>query len=338
MKTFLIVAVLVAVALAAASSFFVRAGAQQPRATLDAACDPAALPADTDGLVRCRFVAANTGREPLAGVRFAFVPTDAVPPPARYYFFAARLDGVVLDSGPADLDYPIGDIAPGQERVLEIDAIVRVIQPGGAMALLHTGAGGANLAQELVLIDPGAPPGVSMRLQLSQNTEDPRRYQALLTVNDPAREIDTFTADIGATSPVTLPEAFVRQEPLLGEEVFGDKLHLLVVRNDTAAPAGSDVAIGFEILVDDPCRSATLAVVGYVHAPDGTIARPALLDELPIPSSCFEPGAVTSLGQGGSGPDATAADPAMALIAVLVAGVTAALGLVAIRRGIGLVR
>ncbi|MEX2227049.1 MAG: hypothetical protein WEB52_11440 [Dehalococcoidia bacterium] len=329
MRTLLIVLALAGTAVAAGASFVLQAGAQEQAATLEYTCDPPRAPSGVDTLLRCRAVATNTGSDPLRDVRFNFEPAANLPPPDRFYFFGGRLDGAPFDVDGGQIVYTIGDLAPGEERVLDLDVIVRVPQqPSGAVARLFLPGDGRELARQLVVIEPDdAPPPVTMRLQLSQNTDDPRRFQALLTANDAAREIDTFTADIALFDHMSIPDAYARVEPLLGEEVFGEKFHLTTLHNDPPSPAAVDVSIAFEVSLQEACQGGSLAIVGYIHAPTGEVSRPALLAELPVPDVCLtpgvdaagEPGAVMSLGQGGFGPPREQVEPLITLVAMLAA-------------------
>jgi hypothetical protein len=265
------------------------------------------VPAGVDTLLRCRAVARNQSPDTLRDVGFGFAPAGNVPPPARYWFFAARLDGVVQDTGPGDITYQMGDIPPGGERVLELDVIVRVTEPSGAVAFLSPDFGGSTYAQEAVIIEPDdAPPDVSMRLDVSQPSGDPRRYSALLTVRDSQRETDTFTADLGIDDHVSISDAYAREVPFRGEEVWGDKFHLTTVLSDPPVPAGVDQSIAFEMVLDEPCQGGTIGVVGYTHSPDGAVHRPALIVDLPSDETCFGGGGddadVTTLARGGFGP------------------------------------
>jgi hypothetical protein len=339
MRTLVIVLVLTGIALAAGASFIMRAGAQQPTATLSYACDPASVTPGVDTLRRCHARATNTGSVPLTGVRLTFAGANNVPIPARYYFFGARLDGVPFDVQGGDIDFPIGDIAPGEQRTLDLDVIVRVGEPSGAIARLYlAGDDGAGLAQQLVTIEPdaSAPPGAALRVRMTPVPGDPRRYEALLTVTSP-QAFDDFTADVGAWEGITVDRAFWRQERMLGEDVFGtNKFHLTLARFDPPNPPGAEQSIAFEIDTAYPCGGGLIAVVGYLHAPDGQVARPALLAELPVPEGCADAGgtAVTSLGRGGFGPE----QPQLGSLASLVAMIAGIAGCATVALGIYVVR
>lgn len=335
MRTVIIVLVLAGVAVAAGASFVMRAGAQVPTATLSYDCQPLSVSPGVDAFVRCRAVATNTGSGPLAGVRLQFVPASNLPIPARYYFFGARLDGVPFDVEGGDIEYEIGTIAPGQQRTLDLDVIVRTTEPSGALARLYLSGDGAELAQQLVVIESSAPsPGATLDIQVRPLPGDGRRYTALLTVTSSAA-FDEFTADIGTWEGITVPHAFWRDERMLGEDVFGtNKFHLALARFDPPNPPGAEASIAFEIDTAQPCSGGVLAAVGYLHAPDGQVARPALLAELPVPDACYAAGAVTSLGQGGSGPGQPRLE-SLASLAAMIAGIA---GCAAIALGIYIVR
>jgi len=335
MRTLLIIVMLVGVAAIAAASFVLDGGAQQPGATLEYTCDPPRVPANVDTLVRCRAVAVAPTDTPLNNVRLSFELAPPVPPPARWYFFGARLglDGVPFEVDPGQTVYDLGEMAPGERTTLDLDIVLRVSAPSGALVVLS--AGEVRLAQELVVIEPDdAPPPVTIELQLAQNTTDLRRFQALLMVNDADRAIDTFTADIGLPAGMSIPDAYARQQPLLGEEVFGEKFHLTTVLNDPPSPAGADVSIGFEIVTDERCQAGTLALVGYIHAPTGEVARPALLTELPEDPECYSADEVTSLGQGGFGPaqqDVEASVPLVAMLAGILGAAAVGVAIFVVR-------
>lgn len=339
MRSFLIVAALVLVGLAAAASLFVRVDAQEPRATLDYSCDTTRVPSGVDTLLRCRAVARNQSSDVLEDVWFGFGGAGNVPPPDRYYFFAARLDGRVQEPSPGDITYSLGDIAPGVERVLELDVIVRVTQPSGALARLYAGDGTATAYdEEAVVIEPDdAAPDVTIRMDLSQPSGDPRRSYALLTVKDSGRATDTFTADLDLAEHMSVPAAYERKVPFLGQEVFGEKFHLTTVLSDPAVAAGVEQSIAFELALDEACQGGTIGVVGYVHSPDGTVQRPALLVDLPTDDSCIggTNGDVTTLARGGFGPSGDAygiGDLAAALLLLGVSLLAAAAGVRARRR------
>jgi hypothetical protein len=331
MRTLIIVLVLTTLAVAAGLSFVLQAGAQEPPATLEYTCDPPHIPASTETLIRCRAVVTNTGGEVLTHLRLNFAPAASVPSPDLWYFFGGRLDGQPLKVDRGQLMYDLGTLASGEERALDLDVILRVSAPSGAVVSIFNASGKA-LAQELVVIEPDDVPAPVMSVDLQRNPDYPGRYSAVLTVRDPLRAVDTFTADIDLADGMSIPDKYRRLHPLLGEEIFGDKFHLDTLTLVHPVAPGEDVSTPFDIVLDDPCRGGTLAIVGYLHAPDGVVARPALVDDLPVWSSCS--GAVTSLGQGGFGPPAEHLEPALTLAAML-AGV---LGFATIGLAIFLVR
>jgi hypothetical protein len=321
MRTLIIVVVLLFVAVAAGASFVVGGGAQQPGATLDYACDTTRIPANVDTLVRCRAVVTNTGQERLSDVRLQFEPAPGVPSPDRWYFFGARLDGAPFEVDRGQIVYDIGRAEPGERFTLDLDIILRVSAPSGAVVSLWLAPDGTRLTQQLVVIEPDeAPPSVTIDLQLEQSLEDPHLYVGALQFSSEEYTIDSFTADIALSPGLSIPDGLARTEPLLGEEVFGGKFHLRLVTLDPPATPPATVGVPVEVYAGDPCQGGSLALVGYVHAPDGPVARPSLVTELPVDPDCFGgdlPGGVTSLGQGGFAPEQQDVEAAVALIAML---------------------
>lgn len=328
MRTLLIVVMLMVVALAAGASFFVRAGAQEPQASLDYVCDPQSVPEGVDTLLRCRVVATNTGTVPLPDVWFGFVPAPDVAIPDRYYFFAARLDGIPLDINSGQINYDLGAIPPGGERVLELDVIVRVTQPSGALAQLYSLESGYEFAQQTLIIEPSDDPApVEMRMEAHYGAAGEGTYRSSLAVSGSV-EVTEFTADLGLYENMSIPAVYARQERMQGEDVFGEKFHLPIVR--TAAPTTTS-DIPFDVQVEPACSGGTVAAVGYVRAADGTVYRPALLFDLSVPETCYESGDVTGLARGGFGPQTAVGWPVDAIaVALLAAGLLTLVGGVAV--------
>jgi hypothetical protein len=279
----------------------------------------------------------------LRRVQFGFGAATSLPIPSRYYFFGARLDGTPLAVQAYQIDYALGDMAPGEERTLDLDIIVRVGERSGAVARVYSGEDGRELTQQGIVIEPtDARPEVDVRLDLEPLPGAEVGHVARLVVMDASREVDTLSASVALEGELTIPVAYARQEQFLGEDVFGEKFRLLVARfTPTSPPSTVERTIEFEVR-DAGCGGGMIALVAYVHRTDGSVARPALLADVPFDEtlatheSCVAVSVdgVRSLGQGGFGPDRTTVEATVSLVAMLMGLV----GFAAVGLGIYVVR
>lgn len=150
MKTLVVVALLIAVAVATGGSFVVRGDAQDageaPSGTLELVdeCHDGPVPRLVDTLIVCRFRATNTGDAPIAGATITFSAAQSWPIPDSYGFFDARVIGpggpTELEVTENDLSYELGDIPSGGSVLAEISVVVRAGRKYGAVAHLQDAA------------------------------------------------------------------------------------------------------------------------------------------------------------------------------------------------------
>ena len=139
MRTIALVMALLVLAVASGASFVVKAQEPARAATLEYECRPAAIPTAIDTLVSCTFTARNTGSTPINAARVTFLASSGRLPDA-YYFLSAGAKGIAdAPVSEGQLDYAIGDLAPGAMNTLSIEVIIRSSEPYAADAVLLGG-------------------------------------------------------------------------------------------------------------------------------------------------------------------------------------------------------
>ncbi|MHB8376602.1 MAG: hypothetical protein ACYDEB_06555 [Dehalococcoidia bacterium] len=139
MRTLVFVLGLLLLILAAGGSFVVRAQGIGS-ATLEAQCRPRTLPSGIDTLVTCIFTARSTAAVTLANATLEFQPGQGALPDAYYFLSAVRKGAADAPVAENQLDYDLGDLAPGATVTLAIEVIVRSGHPYAPDAVLLAGA------------------------------------------------------------------------------------------------------------------------------------------------------------------------------------------------------
>jgi hypothetical protein len=332
MRTLVIVSVLVAVALAALASFVVRGGAQEPEgvsAEMGGGCDGSRVTRGTDSVVTCLISAINTGGERIEAPRLVFVPAPNVPIPERYFFFSETLDGETKPTTGADTVYEFNPIDPGQSSRIEFEIIVNASGTFGAEIQLADETHGLLDRQTFVITPPES--AVSTRLRVVRDDSDS------LSAASAAFRIEFADSEVG-----TIPHASVEAHPGASARVSdtdrgtrGPTGRWLFEVDDIVTPGGFSVSFSTES-TDGECLYATPAAVARITIAGDPLTLAALA---PPPSGCggtssFGASGVMSLGQGGFGPERTAVESSLALLAMLAG----ALGFAAVGVGIYVVR
>jgi hypothetical protein len=324
MRTMLLVLVMLLLSLIILAGLALPARAQTPPPALavEVACDPTTVPADVDTLITCRFAAENHGPGALTAAQLLFLPSSAVSPPSRYFFFSYALDGVPRETGGGGLAYDFGDIPPGERRVIELGIIVRGRGRFGADVSVVAQPAQREYFRQTVIIaaDAGVLPPIPMSLELVPVPLAPQLYQARLTMDVGDAEAVFITADIGLDQGFSIPDRFRRvlDGPHLVPLPAPGRFPLITVEVSPHALPGDREEFLFDIESSANCYGGTIAIVGHVRTLDGRVLRPALLDTL-APGAC-----VSGLPGAGNGPHV--ANPGRGTASYAVAMLLAAIG------------
>ncbi len=262
MRTLIMVAVMVLVALAAGLSFVIKAGAQVAAGTakLEYRCGDGdgslpSIPTDVPTLRSCTATVTNTGSSPLLAANIVFEPSSpGLPAPDSYCFFSAARDGVDQPVRCGTLSYDFGDIAAGAQSTITLRIIVRSTREYGADVVLRTAPDAREYARVQVhgLVSPGAaapaPPLKLYRTDVGDPSTGPvlpaepspavyRVAYRLMVVNSGGEPYDDVKIEMAATAfeysgvSISESETWVRS---------GASGHLL--RDLGPLPARSDIA------------------------------------------------------------------------------------------------
>lgn len=215
MRTLILIATMLALALAAGLSFVVRAGAEPDgqSAALDFSCAPPGqaappLPSGVARLLSCTAVARDTGAAPLVDARLSFSATSGDSIPDEYYFFRYAVNGVERPLTDSQLTYDFGNITPGARSEIALAIIVRSSHSYGADVALQAGTPPEEYARVTVHNDvtDDLPAQVPVKLFRSRGGDcgGDARYELYVTSTD-AAGFDNVTVELapGSTAAVT---------------------------------------------------------------------------------------------------------------------------------------
>jgi hypothetical protein len=314
-KTLLIIVVLLGVAVAAGASFVVGGGAQEGEAAsaeLGGGCRARHdyIPAGEDAIIGCTFTATNTGGTSLASPEIYFVPSSAVAPPERYFFFRYMLDGVERPTTGTGTTYEFNTITPGKSSRIELEIIVRASQPFGADVLL--GANGA-LDRMTVANEVHEALGTAAGQQMFG-------FHRLLLAGGPVRA--SFDSILVNVNSARILEASVELHPGAGAtlregpwEPVDGSARFTHVFGDMAWRTAVNVVAHIES-TDSDCLYAAPAAIASIQFEDGTVRVPALSD---LPMSCGSTMGYegVALPAGGNGGYRERVEPVLTLVAML---------------------
>jgi hypothetical protein len=335
MKTFLVVALLMLLALGALAGLVVPSRAGQSSGGLFADCTPPAVPRGVPTLLHCRFIVTNTGPEPLPEARLAFQPAPDLPIPDRYFFFREWIDGVEQQTTGTDITYDIGTLPARGQRVVELDVIVISTHESGADAVLIAGADGTELSRVRLQRDVvEARPELALKVAERPGDSAPAsaQFAAFEGILDaPPAEIQGIDVQIAPGYKWAVTSG---GKPFgTGIQREGDGLYGLYAAHFD----GDGVGPGFRFIFDlesaaGVCLPRSPVVVMTVHmdARDETLA--AFGD---APSSCEGDGAggdISLPATGGGPPESNSRWPVVPVVRIAVASAMLLVGAVARRR------
>lgn len=295
-------------------------------ATLIGSCEPPPpIVTGFDTLLQCRFRATNMGAAPIVGAQLGFVPSNAAPPPGRYYFFSARLvGGSQTKIGSGNTIFDLGDIPPNQTATLDVEIIVRSSQPYGADVVLLAQPSQRQFAQiTLTNSVGGVAPAPALKVEIGPLTSlggsfdqsDGPPYQraplALSIINEETAAVRDLDVEVAFGSGVafqpsgpdgwTLDPASGHLSLRIAELAAGERRGLVL-------PLGAST-----------CAAADAAVVVTYEG-----RHTAALDDGSMLGTCDSVDAPSGLARGGFGPAPGGSGGEEAIgIALLAAGVIA---------------
>ncbi len=298
MRTLILVAALVALAVATGLSFVLPAAAQAAGpATLDVDCgEPIVVRPAVPTLLTCTAVAGNPGADTLKGARMEFVPARGLPPPDFYLFWSKTHDGVRTTPAPSDLTYEFGDIAPGGSSTIVLEVIVESRQGFGADVALVADPNQTEYGRTTVrgAAGTGAPDPLPITLARAAYPEEatPATTYRLTIKSRQAVPYDSVSVELAPGAGVVKSSGWTPSGMGRVSAEFG--------------PLAADAEIERDITIvppDQECLTVQAVVVVTVVEPGATRRQPAIGESVPVGACArLDGGGDVSLPQGGIGP------------------------------------